>query len=249
MAASAAAAQAHQRASTRRMGSATRSASWAWAAAYAVPACWAHWLAWTTRKRLSATSRRPSASSTGTPRTTLCPSPHPGGSLPVRAAADALPRPASRRLLPGPPRFCEPEGQRPVRLAPCLSLLAHRTRTRPQRDAPHTLLQAHPQRALTLGLPVGHHTADPVEAQGDTCLNRYGRLGTVTGMPIAQAHAPREPVPAPAETPAPPLPRRRRSTCLRSSRPSWLCPEAGRGGTSPWTGRASSSEAPYRVIV
>ena len=85
-------------------------------------------------------------------------------------------------------------------LAPRLYLLAHRTRTRHQRDEPHTLLQAQPQRAFTIGLTVGHNAADPVEAKGDTFLNRYGGLGTVTGIPIAQAHAQREPVTAHAET-------------------------------------------------
>src|SRR4029453_8289629 len=89
---------------------------------------------------------------------------------------------------------------RTVLLAPRLYLLAHRTRTRHQRDEPHTLLQAHPQRAFTIGLTVGHDTAYPVEAKGDTFLNRYGSLGTVTGIPIAQAHAQREPITAHAET-------------------------------------------------
>ena len=59
-------------------------------------------------------------------------------------------------------------------LAPRLYLLAYRTRTRHQRDEPHTLLQAQPQRAFTIGLTVGHNAADPVEAKGDTFLNRYG---------------------------------------------------------------------------
>src|ERR1043166_4989480 len=62
------------------------------------------------------------------------------------------------------------------------------------------LLQAQPQRAFTIGLPVGHNTAYPAEAKGDTFLNRYGRLGTVTGIPLAQAHAQREPITAHAET-------------------------------------------------
>jgi hypothetical protein len=87
-----------------------------------------------------------------------------------------------------------------VLLAPRLYLLAHRTRTRHQRDEPHTLLQAQPQRACTIGLTVSHNAADPVEAKGDTFLNRYGSLGTVTGIPIAQAQAQREPVTAHAET-------------------------------------------------
>src|SRR5262245_61601235 len=54
MAASAAAAQANQRASTRRMCSARRAASLAWAAAYATAVWSANWLEWTTRKRISA---------------------------------------------------------------------------------------------------------------------------------------------------------------------------------------------------
>src|SRR3989454_1769029 len=108
--------------------------------------------------------------------------------------------PASRRLLTGPPRFFEPYGQRTVLLAPRLHLLAHGTRARHQCDQPHALLQAQSQRALTIGLTVGHHAAYPVESEGQTCLNRYGGLGTVTGIPIAQAHAQRQAITAHAET-------------------------------------------------
>src|SRR5262249_60150790 len=39
-----------------------------------------------------------------------------------------------------------------------------------------------------------------VEAKGQAFLNRYGGLGPVTGIPIAQAHAQREALTAHAET-------------------------------------------------
>ena len=58
------------------------------------------------------------------------------------AADDTLPMPTSRRLLPGPTRFFEQQGQRPVLLAPRFHLLAHRTRARDSCDQPHTPLQA-----------------------------------------------------------------------------------------------------------
>jgi len=54
-----------------------------------------------------------------------------------------------------------------------------------------------------IGLTVGHHAADPVEAAGQTCLHRYGGLGAVTGIPIAQAQAPWEALTAHAETQEP----------------------------------------------
>ena len=108
--------------------------------------------------------------------------------------------PASWRLLPGPARFFEQQGQRAVLLAPRLQLLAHRTRARDQRDQPHALLQAQPQRAFTVGLTVGHNAAHPVEAERQTLLNRHGGLGAVTGIAIAHAHAEREAITAHAET-------------------------------------------------
>src|SRR4029450_10912503 len=46
------------------------------------------------------------------------------------AADDTLSMPASWRLLPGPTRFFEQQGQRPVLLAPGFHLVAHRTRAR-----------------------------------------------------------------------------------------------------------------------
>jgi hypothetical protein len=59
------------------------------------------------------------------------------------AADDTLSRPASWRLLPGPPRFFEPQGQRPVLLAPRFHLLAHRTRARDSGEPPHTPRSRH----------------------------------------------------------------------------------------------------------
>src|SRR5262245_48771059 len=112
MAASASAAQANQRASTRRMCSARRAASLAWAAAYATAVWSANWLEWTTRKRISALSRRPVSV------------------FHFHLADDTGPVPASRRLLAGAARFFEQERQRPMLLAPRLDLLAHRTRPR-----------------------------------------------------------------------------------------------------------------------
>src|SRR5215471_15635435 len=69
------------------------------------------------------------------------------GEAPIRvlhghAADDTLSMPASWRLLPGPTRFFEQQGQRPVLLAPRFHLLAHRTRARHQCDQPHIPLQA-----------------------------------------------------------------------------------------------------------
>ena len=116
------------------------------------------------------------------------------------AADDTLPMPVARRLLPGPPRFCEPEGEGPVLLAPRRHLLAHRTRARPQREPPHALLQTQPQRAFTLSRTVGHQAVHAGECEGHTCLNRPRGLGAVTGRPIAPAQAPREAITADAAT-------------------------------------------------
>jgi hypothetical protein len=74
-------------------------------------------------------------------------------------------------------------------LAPRLQLLAHCTRARDQRDKPNALLQAQAQRAFTVCLTVGHNTAQAVESQRYTLLNRHGSLGAITGIAIAQAHA------------------------------------------------------------
>src|SRR5262252_4941478 len=85
-------------------------------------------------------------------------------------------------------------------LAPGLPLLAHRTRARHQRDQPHALLQAHPQRALTVGLTIGHNAVHPVEPERDTLLDRHGGFCAVTGVTITQAHTEREALTAYAET-------------------------------------------------
>jgi hypothetical protein len=45
-----------------------------------------------------------------------------------------------------------------------------------------------------------HTAAYSVKAKGQTFLNCYGGLGTVTGIPIAKAHAQREALTAHAET-------------------------------------------------
>src|SRR4029453_13221747 len=67
-------------------------------------------------------------------------------------------------------------------------------------EQPHTPLQAYPQRAFPVGLPVGPKAAHPVEAERPPCLHGHGGLGPVAGMPIAQAQAQREARTAHAET-------------------------------------------------
>jgi len=177
----AAAGQAHQRAATRWRGAATRAAAGAGAAADAGAAGGAHWLAWTPSNRLAATSRRPSASSTGTRRTTRGPCQQRGGSC------------------RGRPGCASPQGQRPC-CWPHTSPSWRPAHVRGPNGRRPPLRQAHPQRAFPRGLPVGPNAADPVEAQGDTGLKRSGGRGTVPGMASAPAQAQREPVPAHAET-------------------------------------------------
>ena len=132
------------------------------------------------------------------------------------AADDTVPMPASRRLLPGPARFVEPSGQRPVLLAPRLHLRAHRTRTRHHRDAPHALLQAQPPRTVTRR-PYG-----PLQCRAP----RRGRAPHppqwLWGALGCRWYGHRAP-PRRSGRPSLLTPRRS-STCLRSSRPSWLCP-------------------------
>ena len=59
-------------------------------------------------------------------------------------------------------------------LAPRLYLLAYRTRTRHQRDEPHTLLQAQPQRAFTIGLLSATRPRTPSRPRATPFLKRYG---------------------------------------------------------------------------
>jgi hypothetical protein len=85
-------------------------------------------------------------------------------------------------------------------LAPRLYLLAHRTGARDEREQAHVLLQAQPQRALTVGLAVRDNATHPVEAERHTLLNRHGGLWAVTGMAVAHAQAEREAITVHAET-------------------------------------------------
>src|SRR5499427_10603681 len=85
-------------------------------------------------------------------------------------------------------------------LAPGLHLLAHRTRARHQRNQAHTLLQAQPQRAFTVGLTIGDNAAHPRESQGQALLNGHGGLSAVTGIAIAHAQAEWEALTVHAET-------------------------------------------------
>ena len=123
--------------------------------------------------------------------------------------------PASWRLLPGPARFVEPSGQRPVRLAPRLHLRAHRTRPRHHRDAPHALLQAQPPRPVPGGLTGRSTAAHPGEAARPTLRNGSGGLWAVAGMASAPTEAEREALTAHA-TPPPHL--------LAISTPLWAVP-------------------------
>src|SRR4029434_4161873 len=102
-----------------------------------------------------------------------CTTEAPMSELDFHMADDAVPGPAARRLLTGPARFFEQEGQWAVLLAPRLQLRAHRTRTRNQRDQPHALFEAQPQRPFAVSLAVSHNAAHPVESERQTLLNRY----------------------------------------------------------------------------
>jgi hypothetical protein len=151
-------------------------------------------------------------------------SPAPLGIFHVHRADDTGPVPAARRLLAGTARVCESQGQRGLLLAPRRHRLAHRPRARDHRAQPSALLQAHPQRAVTVSLPVGHHAVPPVEPERHTRRDGHGGLGAVTGMAIAQAHAEREALPVHTATQEP----------LRESVMAvWAMPRGGAGGDKP----------------
>jgi len=61
-----------------------------------------------------------------------------------------------------------------VLVAPRRHRLAYRPLARPHRAQADARRPASPQRALTLGLQVGHTAAHPVEAEGHTCHKRHG---------------------------------------------------------------------------
>src|SRR5262245_16716146 len=115
-------------------------------------------------------------------------------------ADDTASVPASRRLLAGPARFFKEQGQRAMLLTPRLQRLAHRTRTRHQRDQAHALLQAQPQGTFTVRLTVSHNALHSIETERHTLFDRHGSLCAVTGVPIAQAHAEWKALTADAET-------------------------------------------------
>jgi hypothetical protein len=87
-----------------------------------------------------------------------------------------------------------------VLLAPRLQLRAHRTRTRDQRDQPHALFEAQPQRPFAVCLAVSHNAAHPGESERHTLLNRYGCLWAITRVAVANAQAARETITTHTET-------------------------------------------------
>jgi len=101
-------------------------------------------------------------------------------------AYPALATPGARRFVLGAPRFLHYKRQRGLLLSPRFQCLSDGTRARDSRDEATPALQAHPQRAATLGLTIRDDPADPVQAQGPTLLNR--EWGCHTSAAIAIPH-------------------------------------------------------------
>ena len=196
MADSASTTQAHQRASTRWMCAATRSASLAWTTVEVVEICGAHWLEGATRKRRPSLARRPSASSTALRRTTRCPCQCRGGAWRVRPGF------ASSR---GHETCCCPHASSACRTA-------HVRGTSVRSSTP---CSRHTPACVDRRPSYRHHATDAFEPQGQACLDGNRRFCAVTRMAIAKAHASGRPL---LLTP------RLRSACVISSCPSVLCP-------------------------
>ena len=118
-------------------------------------------------------------------------------------AGDTAPVPASWGLLPCPARLVAQSWQRRLLLAPPLPLLAHPPAARAERDEPQLLLQTHAERALTVGLTVGHAAAHPRAPEGQALRKGHGGLGAGSGLTSAHAQAGREAITAHATTPEP----------------------------------------------
>jgi hypothetical protein len=104
-------------------------------------------------------------------------------------AADTLPVPPARGLLPGAARFFEQQGQGSLLRRPRCQFLAHCTRAWDQRDEPNPLLQAQCQRACTVRFAIHHDTAHSIESQRETFLDDNRRLGAITRVAIVNPQA------------------------------------------------------------
>jgi len=174
------------------------------------------------------------------PHTERCHGETPGRGRHGPATADALPRPAARRRLTGPPRFGEPEGPPPRGGPPA----APSWRTAPVRGT-------HVMRPTRCSRP------PPRVCFPSACLSaprprppsrpRATPAAIATGVAVLARVLPSR---RPRRRGRPSLrPPRLRRTCWSASRPAWRGPEAGRGGTSPSRGRAAASSAPSRRSV
>ena len=116
-------------------------------------------------------------------------------------------------------------------LALTLYLLAHRTRTRHQRDEPHTLLQAQPQRALTIGLLSATIPRTPSRP-------RATHSSIAMGVSILSLVFPSR---RPMRSGSPSSHAETQEHLLEIITPIFAMPIGRRWGPAPLTGRASSS--------
>jgi hypothetical protein len=220
MAAAASASQAHHRACPGVTCAVTAAAAWACAAVEACVCCCASGLACTTTKRRASWATRPGLSSPSPRRSPLWPCQRRGASSFVRPGC------STKRGHPG---GCCPQAARSCRPAqvrgPKVINPRPWSRHKPKGRRLEAFLSATIPR--TPSQPNARH-ASSATGVSPLSLRLPSRLPRRTGPPPA------------------PLPPRRRRTGLRSSRPSWLCPEAGRGAPG---GFGASADAPYRARV
>jgi hypothetical protein len=117
---------------------------------------------------------------------------------------DALPMPASWRLVLGPRRCLHPQGQRRRLRPPRVEGLPHGTDARDYGHQTDPLLQASPSGTTTVALTIGHDPLDPLEPSRETLLHSQRRLHTITPVAIPHAQTPGEAaIPANPETSQP----------------------------------------------